>query len=531
MINIEGNLAVVNFNKFDLDTYKLFLKTKKLPEHQIAYDWKTDTYRLTTPARFAPMLGAAAPDLLASSLPIASHLFDYQQFIDKQALEAKRYAIWADTGLGKTAMFLEYGRQVKSRTGGRVLILSPLQIIEQTREEATKFYGNELPIERINTRGELIDWCKDPSPAIGITNYDKLRDGIINEFRHLGGLIADESSILKTGGGVIKWNLIKSSRGVEYKLNCTATPAPNDTMEYASQAAQLEKLKTEADILWTYFTKTKRGDWVVKPHAREAFYRFMASWSIYLRNPAHFGWKDILATLPPPEITEYRLDSTDEQRAISFGLFVENGSGLFGHERMGIKERIKLSQIAKGFMYEGKGGARTIRYINSRKPRFVCDLIEKHRNADRQVIVWTTFDEESEILARLLGDDPHVGYLDGSMATEARYETINSFKRGEIAILITKPQLVGYGLNFQNCRAMVFCGFDDSFERMYQAIRRAYRYGQTEKVYVDVPYIPELEAMIFNNIKRKQELFDRDTAIQEKYYKEALGEFRRAAGV
>src|SRR3990167_11402603 len=120
------------------------------------------------------------------------------------------------------------------------------------------------------------------------------------EMRRLSGVAFDESSRLKGGGGVIKWHLIRSCRGIEYKLSATATPAPNDTMEYASQASFLEKLRNEGEILWTYFSRDKYGTWSVKPHAREAFYRFMASWSIYLRDPKDYGFNDILATLPPP---------------------------------------------------------------------------------------------------------------------------------------------------------------------------------------------------------------------------------------
>jgi len=197
---------------------------------------------------------------------------------------------------------LEWCRQVAHLTGARVLILEPLAVIPQLIEEARRFYGDGLQIERLDSRERLIGWLKDPGAAIGIVNPEKFIAGQVPELRYLGGLAFDESSLLKTGGGVIKWNLIKSARGIEYKLSCTATPAPNDTMEYASQASFLEKLRTEGEILWTFFTRNKRGEWTVKPHARTAFYQFMSSWSIYLRNPAHFGWGDILATLPEPEI-------------------------------------------------------------------------------------------------------------------------------------------------------------------------------------------------------------------------------------
>lgn len=369
-----------------------------------------------------------------------------------------------------TSIFMEWTRQAVLATGGRVLILSPLQIIEQTRAEAARWYGDALPIERIDSRESLAVWCKGDGPAVGITNYEKLIPGVLPEMHQLTGLVLDEASILKTGAGVIKWNLIKSAKGIPYKLACTATPAPNDTMEYASQASFLEKLKTESDILWTFFTRDKFGNWSVKPHATEAFYRFMASWSIYLRSPAHYGWADVLAGLPDPVYHEERLPLTDEQRTELHRLQVRAGTGMFS-DRMGVKERSKASQIAKGFLYEGTGKARSVRRLPSHKPRRVADIVRAEVACGRQVLVWTVFDEESAIIADLLAEAPFsVGTLHGDMAAEARGATIDAFKRGDLAVLITKAQLVGYGLNFQNCRAMVFSGFDDCYDEQTEVL-------------------------------------------------------------
>jgi hypothetical protein len=515
-VTVDGTRARVRFDSYDREAYELFLRAKALPESELSHDWRDDSYELSAPARFAAALGGVAPDAVGADLPLAEHLFDYQRFIVEQALSAGRYAIWADTGLGKTAMFLEWARQVKARTGGGVLILSPLQVIEQTRDEWERFYGRQ-EIDRLDSRDELTDWCCSAGAAIAITNYEKLAAGVLNELRLCAGLACDESSILKSGGGTIKWNLIKSARGIENKLSCTATPAPNDTMEYASQASFLEKLRTEGDILWTFFSRDKRGTWRVKPHAREAFYRFMASWSIYLRDPARFGFADILSTLPPPNIVEHRIELTSEQRAAMQEYLAHNGRGLFD-ERLGVRERSKLSQLAKGFTY---GEGEPVR-IPSLKPAKVCELVRAERDAGRQVLVWTVFDEESEILAELLCD-PAVGCLHGKLKQAERLELLERFRTGEIEVLISKAQLVGYGLNFQHCRAMVFSGFDDSFERMYQAIRRCYRFGQTETVHVHVPVVPELEGLMLDNLHRKQEQFESDVETQERNYVEALG--------
>lgn len=522
-VRVLADRAEVRFRRFDLDAFDLFLRVKALPEKLLAYDWRTDTYAVTTPARFARLLDPALPDVDRPALPLASHLFDYQAFIVGRALEARRYAVWADTGLGKTLIFLEWARQVLASTGGRVLILSPLGIIEQTRAEARRWYGEGLQLERLATREALADWCRGSGPGVAITNPEKLIPGVLDDLRRCSGIALDESSILKAGGGVIKWNLIKSARGVEYKLSCTATPAPNDTMEYASQAAFLEKLRTEGEILWTYFSRTKTGDWRVKPHAKQAFYAFMSSWSIYLRDPARYGWQDVLAGLPPPEIIEERLPLTPEQARLAQAFHVENGSGLFGTERLGVKQRAKLAQLAKGFLYEEPGRARR---VSARKPYRVAEIAGEEAADRRQVLVWTTFDEEGEILAELL---PDAAVLSGATPLAERERLLEAFRGGEVRILISKPQLLGYGMNFQFVRSMVFSGFDDSFERMYQAIRRAYRLGQTEPVRVFVPYVPELEGLVLENVRAKERRFLEEVAAQEQCYIEALQASGRAA--
>jgi hypothetical protein len=521
-VSIRDNLAVVEFDRFDLAAYERFLACKRLPESQVSYDWRSDTYRLTTPARFADRLGVAGVAAARERPPLAGHLFDYQAWIVGMALDAKRFAIWADTGLGKTPMLLEWARQVAAITGGRVLILQPLQIIAQTVEMAGIFYGNGLTIDVLDSRESLIAWCAAPGSGIAICNYAKLIPGQIAEFRHLAGLACDESSLLKTGGGVIKWNLIHSARGIEYKLSLTATPAPNDTMEYASQASFLEKLRTEGEILWTYFVRDgKTNEWRVKPHARAAFYRFMASWSVYLRDPAHFGFADILGTLPPPVVTEYELPLADAQREMMYDLIGHKG-GLFSDDRLTLTERSKLAQLARGFLYDTSGGKRRAVRYPSAKPGRCADLVAQHADAGRQVLVWTVFDEEGEIIRELLPEGIAAAVLSGKQSDDERADLIRRFKAGELQVLISKPQLIGYGLNFQNCRAMVFSGIDDSFERLYQSVRRAYRFGQTETVYVEIPVIPELEGTVFGNVKSKQARFEADVAVQETYYRAAL---------
>jgi len=521
-ITVADTTAAVRFDRYGLPDYQTFLQCKQVPESQIVYDWEQDSYTVSMPTRYAAQLGLVTAVEQRTRLALPAHLFDYQRWTVQAALDARRYAVWMDTGLGKTAVYLEWARQVAHLANGRVLILCPLQVIRQVIREARRFYGDEMPIEHVSSREALAQWCVRPGSGWAITNYEKLTPGVLNELRHLAGIVADESSILKTGGGVIKWNLIKSAKGVTYKLSCTATPAPNDTMEYASQASFLEKLRTADEILWTYFVRDAQGNWRVKPHARTAFYQFMSTWSIYLRNPKHFGWGDILATLPEPDIREYRLGITDDQQERMNRLLLEKNRGLIADDRLGVHERSKLSQLAKGFIYE-QGSKRRAVLVPSEKPAFVADLVRQECADGRQVLVWTVFDEESVILAALLKDAPiSVAVLGGSMSETARADVLDAFRTGAVRVLISKAQLVGYGLNFQFCRSMVFSGFDDSFERLYQAIRRCYRFGQTETVRVHIPYIPELEGLMYTNVRRKQALFDEDTALQECNYRDVM---------
>lgn len=437
--------------------------------------------------------------------------------------------IWNhNTGLGKMACALEWARQVMAVTGGRVLILAPVVELErQYIEEAARFYGDDLAVEVIPTRDALIEWLPRKGKALGIATYHKFIPGQISELRHLAGIVADESSILKTGGGVIKWNLIKSARGIQYKLSMTATPAPNEAMEYASQASFLEKLRSENEVIWTFFTDDKYGNWRIKAHARDAFYRFLASWSLYMRNPAAFGFADILSTLPAPEISEERIALTEEQQQVLYREMAKNGQGMLVDDRISMTVRSKLLQAARGFRYEGKGSCRAALRIDSHKPARVAEWTRQQVAEGRQTLIWTTFDEEGAILTELLSDAPFTtAILDGGMNDEERGAVLARFRAGDVAVLISKPQLIGYGLNLQFVKSMCFSGFDDSFERVYQATRRAVRFGQTEQVRVFIPYVPELEGLVFSNIRRKESRFMEDVAAMEAAYITALKEIQ-----
>jgi hypothetical protein len=498
----------------------------------LRYDQVADVYTIETPARYASLLGVN-PYIrgAADRLPFPEFLFEHQARIVELALAAKTYAVWSDCGSGKTLIELEFARQVCHITGGRFLIFTLNEIVGQTIDEAKRFYGDELAILRITSREQMREWCKngDAIHQIAITNYEKMNpdaDGqVVPELKYLAGVALDESSRLKTGGGKQKWALIHSCKGIPYKLSCTATPAPNDVIEFASQASFLERMRSENEIIWTFFTKDKEtGEWTVKRHAQSAFFEWMCAWSIYLRDARRYGWSRNVELPPEPEILKHKIEITQEQVEASrvFNTDALGQSTLFATQTQGIVGRSKLSQIAKGFVY--RKDAETLR-IPSLKPAFVADLIRREVSLGVQVLVWTIFDEESEILLEALRDtlpNGRVSALHGKQKPDDRSQTLERFRSGETHVLISKAKLLGYGMNFQNVGSMIFSGWDDSFEQFYQAVRRAVRYGQKRRVRVHLPYIHDLEFAQLENVLRKETQFIEMIERQEKAYIAAM---------
>lgn len=531
MITTHGESLKIQFNRFGPAEYDTFLKAKRLPESSLVYDYAADTYTIETHARYANLLGVDGAIVGHDLEPLPTFLYDDQSFIVKTALKAKRFAVWSDCGLGKTLIELEFARQVVAITGGRVLIMTLPDIVQQTIDEAKLFYGDTFRILHIETREQMRQWCKsgDGVHQIAITNYEKMNPDdqgqIVQELKFLAGLVLDESSRLKAGGGKQKWALIKSSKGIPYKLSCTATPAPNDVIEFASQASFLERMRSENEIIWTFFQKDKdTGEWTVKKHAQSAFFEWMSSWSIYVRDPRKFGWRQGFELPPEPEMFKHAIDITAEQVAAS-RIFNTDNSGqmsMFATQSQGIVGRSKLSQIAKGFVY--RKDAPTER-IHSLKPHFVANLIREEVARGLQILVWTIFDEESEILTESLR---RIGFSDfqmlhGKMKKGPEREQIKSdFKAGRVPVLISKADLLGYGMNFQMCGSMIFSGWNDSFEEFYQCIRRAVRWGNSKRVRVHLPYIHDLEYAQLENVLRKESQFIEMVERQESAYIEAM---------
>jgi len=502
MKKIEGDYtSELVLEDLSLKEYEWFLKIKQLPSYEV----KGNSFIVNS--MFLSMIGVGNNGKVREDWEFNEQMFDYQKFIVKLALLKRKYAIFADCGLGKTFCFLEWIEKVRKLIpkNMKILIVSPLMILEQTREEQTKFYDKK---ELINIHSVGFNKWLNEKDRIGIVNYDLFRNPI--DFNgKIGAIVLDESSIMKSRHGVIKTNLINASKGIEWKLCCTATPAPNDREEYANHALFLDQVRTFMEFFSRFFTYVAPG-WILKPHAVNSFYRYLASFSIFLRDPKNYGFEDNLKDIPTPIIKEKPVKLTLEQQAIIAELKDDHSFGLIA-KLDGITNRTKFSQISKGFLY----GEET-RFIESNKPQLIFDLVMKHE--DEQIIIWTNYDTEGEILRALIEKERSVFNLTGKVNSEKRLEIIKDFKSGKLDVLISKSRLLGFGMNFQNCSVVIFSGLNDSYEQYYQALRRVYRYGNKQQVKIYIP-VTSFEEPMYRNVLRKKDMWEKDAAFQENLYK------------
>jgi hypothetical protein len=338
-------MNVFEVKDYSVDSYQRFLELKRLPMHRVEEN-RIHYEEVTTGTN-------------TDGMPFNPKLFDYERFIVALALARKRFAVFADVGLGKTFIFLEWVRHIsKSVYPKKTLIISQLHLIKQTIEEQQKFYGwtNITDINR-QYGGDIEGFLafKNNSwegQSIGIVNVDKFN----RAFRlqdEIGAVVLDESGCLKDESSVRRTNLIDSCKGIEYKLCCTATPAPNDRQEYANHALFLGYIDNYKQFFTKFFfNKGSGNDFVLKPHARKAFYEFLSTWSIFLKSPARYGFADNLHDLKPAQVIWLSIPITDEQRVAAVKYGAKGQQGLFGINAGGMTNRNALSQIAKGFKYE-----------------------------------------------------------------------------------------------------------------------------------------------------------------------------------
>lgn len=384
-------------------------------------------------------------------------LFPFQKVLVQWALRKGRCAIFADTGLGKTRLMVEFARLI----GERALIIAPLSVARQTVSEAEKI---DVHVHYTRSGKNIID-------GINITNYEMIDHFDPDDFKTV---ILDESSILKSIDGKIRTKLIEMFQNTPYRLCCTATPAPNDHTELANHAEFLGVM-SRSEMLASFFihdsNTSAHGGWRLKGHAAEAFYEWLASWSMSVKFPSNIGpFSDEGYILPPLNI----------QKIITTSNYVPEGQLFFA----GLKGVADRSKARKGTIDERVKAALEI--INS---------------SDEQWIVWCGMNEESSTLARGIIDCVEVT---GSDSPDKKIESIERFQDGKIRVLVTKPKIAGAGINLQNCHNMLFLGIGDSYEQYYQCIRRCYRFGQTSPVHAYI-VLSDIEEEIFQNVMRKEE--------------------------
>ena len=474
-----------------IEGYRNFIRIKQLPRYEIRG-------RLAViPDEYAGLMGHAEPEAAAVTFRPKAWLFDYQKAIVATAIRKRKFAIFADCGLGKTPMLLEFARHVhKAIPNKPVMIVSPLMVVPQTIGEAERFYGGKLKIERVAAK-DLAEWMRRPGGRIGITNYDALTDE--TPAGDLAGLILDESSMLKSHYG--KWGQVclRLGAGVPYKLALTGTPAPNDRIEYANHSVFLDAFPNVNSFLARFFVNRGQTSerWELKPHALKPFYTALSHWCIFLTDPSTYGWKDNVSSIPPINVHIHDVELSAAQNKAIQG---ETGQ-LFVTSLGGITTRAKLSRMAK--------------CDSSAKPAFICDLIASW--PEESTLVWCKYNDEQDMLAATI---PGAASIDGSTPADERQRIVSEFKAGTIRVLISKPKILGFGLNLQICTRQVFSGLQDSYEEYYQAVKRSNRVGSTRPLNVHIP-ITEVERPMIENVLRKARRVDADTKEQEALFRES----------
>lgn len=487
--------TIIDINS--IESYRKFLRIKRLPTYR--FDGREAWY----PDEYANIIDGIETTKPATFGDLPPWMYDYQAGITRIALTKRKYAVFAECGLGKTAIMLEFVRQVQAELGTRKggLIISPHMVIPQTIAECRAFYGDALPIERV-TSAELPGWLLSCGGKVGITNYEALNNEDLRR-GELGCLAIDESSMLKSHYG--KWGnaIIELGRGLDWKLCLTGTPAPNDRIEYANHAVFLDHEPNVNSFLARFFIN--RGQtaerWTLKAHAVEPFYRALSHWAIFLTNPATYGWKDNISTVPPINVTIHDVELTDDQNAAIRDLTGQ----LFATSIGGIGERSKLGQIGKG-SYAGEA-------IETRKPAFIRELTESFGN--ESTLIWCIYNDEQDTLRRVL---PDALSIDGETPYESRLSMIDEFKSGKNRVLISKPKILGFGLNLQVATRQIFSGLQDSYESYWQAVKRSNRIGSTHPLNVHIP-ITSIEAPMVENVLRKAKDVERDTIEQERIFR------------
>ncbi len=385
-----------------------------------------------------------------------ARLFDFQRDIVRWALRKGKAALFEDCGLGKTGQQLTWADVVAQRTGLPVIVFAPLAVSEQTKREGEKF-------------GIPVTVCRQPSDVragVNVANYEIMEHFLPSAF---GGVVIDESSILK-GDGPMRREITAFASQVPYRLACTATPAPNDHMELGNHAEFLG-IMSKPEMLATFFVHDG-GDtskWRLKKHAEGPFWRWVASWAVMIRKPSDLGYSDDGFILPALRYHQHTV-AAEWTAEYLFPVEAETLQERNQARRDSLEARVKLA----------------------------AGLVNQ---STEQWVLWCGLNDESDALARAI---PGAVAVQGSDSNEHKRRAALDFVDGRIRVLVSKASIFGFGMNFQQCRNCAFVGLSDSWEQVYQAVRRVWRFGQTQPV--DAHFITgELEGAVVRNIERKEQ--------------------------
>jgi len=393
---------------------------------------------------------------------LTSQLMPFQRDIVTLACRLGRFCIWADCGMGKTLMQLEWARQVVRETGGNVLVLAPLAVSHQTVREARKF-----GIEGV----EFVVEPSDTDPANPITNYQKLDRFNPDDYV---GIVLDESSILKSMDGKTRGAILSAFSETPYRLACSATPAPNDYMELGNHA-EFVGVMTREEMLAMFFVHDG-GDtskWRLKGHAEDKFWEWVCSWAITIRKPSDLGYEDGAFILPPLTIHDCIVETPHELLTDEFGQ-----TSLFAQQAQTLSDQRVVARTS----------------LDNR-----VAAAAKLANQPGQWLVWCELNDESSALARTIDGAVEVS---GSDTDKHKEQAAIGFQEGRIRVIVSKGSIFGFGMNFQNCHQVVCVGMSNSYEKYYQQIRRCWRFGQLEPVQCHVVY-DWAEGAVVDNIRRK----------------------------
>jgi hypothetical protein len=413
------------------------------------------------------------PTGMESIQPLPKALKPFQTAIVQWALRRGRAALFEGTGLGKTLQQLSWARAVADYEDGPLLILTPLAVAQQTVDEASKFgiHG----VAYAEDRGAI-------TTDIVVTNYERFEKFDIGRFC---GIVLDESGIIKSHDGATRTLLTDACRRLAWKLPCSATPAPNDYAELG-QHAEFLGVMTAKEMLSMFFVhdgSIRANDdsagsdgWRLKRHAENDFWRWLASWAIVVRHPSDLGFDDADYDLPPLNLHQVTVDA--EYRPVAGQLFPFMASTL--QERIGVRRDTADTRVAAA-----------VEIIN--------------REPNESWLIWCNLNAEADAIEAALPVSLQVA---GRHSAEIKVERLLGFKSGKPPILVSKPSLAGHGMNWQHCARCIFVGLTDSFEQVYQAIRRVWRFGQFRAV--DCYFVAsELEGNVVANIRRKEAAFNR----------------------